>query len=280
MLVLSSREAAILLNAAQQNRPVVRVTLNLGKDEADVIIEQNEFLFPGHTHLSVQDMKTIAMTDNVCFLLADNTAEKIQFFSPDTNKFYKLYPTTDWPTLEISGIRMHRVTKITPKQDTDMKIKLVSPVSGNCLDTCTGLGYTAIGLLQAGAKSVITVEKDSCCLEIARHNPWSQDLFTSKAIKLMSGDIDKKIKTLKDQTCEKIIHDPPSFSLAGELYSLDLYKQLYRVMKARGKMFHYTGRPGAVRNKRDLIGEVARRLKQAGFQVKREDTALGVVAWK
>jgi len=227
----------------------------------------------------VSEIEKIAATPTVCFIITEGKAEKIQLFDDHTRKFYKLFPTKDWPTLEISGIRMHRVMQVTPQKYTAIKIQLVSPVKGTCLDTCMGLGYTAMGLQYAGAQTVTTVEKDQNCITIARHNPWSQELFQSK-IRIIGGDIFEKIQTMRTQSFDRIMHDPPSFTLAGELYSLVFYEQLYRVLKKKGKIFHYTGRPGAVRAKRDLLGEVVKRLKQAGFYVRREDAALGVVAWK
>ncbi len=279
MLVLSSPEAIALLNAKKEGKAGGVFFCNLGKDMCEVLILADEFLFFHNLHLPIAEVEKIAANPNICFFITEEKAEKIQLFADDTKKFYKLFPTKDWPTLEISGIRMHRVTKVTPKEDTEMKIKLVSPVHDICLDTCMGLGYTAIGLLHAGARSVITVEKDNNCITIAKHNPWSEELFDSN-IKIMNGDISEKIQQMKTQSFDRIIHDPPSFALAGELYSLAFYEQLYRVLKRKGKLFHYTGRPGAIRAQRDLLGEVAKRLKKVGFAVRREDTALGVVGWK
>ncbi len=274
MLVLSWREAEQLLGA----KGIVR--LNIGMDIVDVIREQDSFLFPKHEHLSRQDTEKIAENKTVCFMLKDNETTKIQLFAQDTNRFYKLYPTADWPTLEISGVRMHRVTQVTPKKDTEMKIALVSPVEGVCLDTCTGLGYTAIGLVHAGATKVVTIEKDHNCQDVARYNPWSQELFSLNNIERINGDVSVVIKSMKSNYFNRIIHDPPSFSLAGELYSLEFYKQLYRVLKKEGKLFHYTGRPGAVRSSRNLLGEASKRLTLAGFHVKRHEDALGVVGVK
>lgn len=279
MLVLSSHEAGALVEAKKEGKNGGKFSCNLGRNICDVLFLDNEFLFPDNIHISLSEIVRISATSTVCFLITGGKAEKIQTYDEQTKKFYKLFPTKNWPTLEISGIRMHRVTHITPREDTEMKIRLVSPVKGTCLDTCMGLGYTAMGLLHAGAKHVITVEKDQSCITIARHNPWSLELFQGK-IKIVEGDISEKIQNMKTQSFDRIIHDPPSFALAGELYSFAFYEQLYRVLKKKGKMFHYTGRPGAIRAKRDLLGEVAKRLKQAGFTIRREDAALGVVGWK
>lgn len=282
MLVLSYKEAKVLLDAARLDKPVINCSLNLGKTTGDVIITRNEsnkfdFLFQGDKHLNFEQIKKITETEGVCFLIEDNNPIKIQLFSPDTNLFYKLLPTSDWPTLEISGVRMHRVTQVTPKKDTEMKIELIKPVTGKCLDTCCGLGYTAIGMMYAGASEVVTIEKDPNCLEICRHNPWSQELFHSKAITVLEGDVFEKIKKMKSNSFDRIIHDPPSFALAGPLYSLEFYGELYRILKKDGKLYHYTGRPGAVRSNRDLIGDTVKRFKQIRFrEIARQDKTLGV----
>ena len=54
---------------------------------------------------------------------------KIQLFSEETNRFYKLYPTSDAPTAEISGVRMHRVQERTPWQDTQDKMTISTDFS-------------------------------------------------------------------------------------------------------------------------------------------------------
>ncbi|MCX8178583.1 MAG: hypothetical protein N3D75_02000 [Candidatus Aenigmarchaeota archaeon] len=68
----------------------------------------------------------------------------IQFYSDETRKFYKLVETENWPTVVISGIRMHRTEKIDPKKDSFLKLKSLGKIKGRVLDTCCGLGYTAI----------------------------------------------------------------------------------------------------------------------------------------
>lgn len=65
---------------------------------------------------------------------------------------------------------------------------------------------------------------------------------------------------------DEVIHDPPRLSLASELYSLEFYKQLFRVLKANGKIYHYIGAPGSKNRKISLSRNVAERLKQAGFK--------------
>ena len=64
---------------------------------------------------------------------------------------------------------------------------------------------------------------------------------------------------------DAILHDPPRFGIAGELYSQVFYDQLARVIKRKGKLFHYTGTPNKLTSGRDVPNEVATRLRRAGF---------------
>jgi hypothetical protein len=65
---------------------------------------------------------------------------------------------------------------------------------------------------------------------------------------------------------DAVLHDPPRFGIAGELYSQAFYEQLARVLKPKGKLFHYTGAPNRLTTGRDVPREVARRLQAAGFK--------------
>ena len=68
------------------------------------------------------------------------------------------------------------------------------------------------------------------------------------------------------------------FGIAGELYSQDFYGQLSRVLKHRGRLFHYTGSPNKHSSGRELANEVANRLRFAGFVVSKDGD--GVLAVK
>ena len=83
---------------------------------------------------------------------------------------------------------MHRIKGIDPYQDTLKKIRTVAPISGRVLDTCTGLGYTAIEAAQT-AREVVTIELDPTVLEVARLNPWSRELFDNPRIQQIVGDV-------------------------------------------------------------------------------------------
>jgi uncharacterized protein len=84
-------------------------------------------------------------------------------------------------------------------------------------------------------------------------------------LQLTQADVAEQITSLPDSCVDAILHDPPRFGIAGELYSQDFYNQLGRVIRRRGRLFHYTGTPNKLTSGRDVPGEVATRLRRAGF---------------
>ena len=69
-----------------------------------------------------------------------------------------------------------------------------------------------------------------------------------------------------DGSADAVLHDPPRFGIAGELYSQAFYAQLARVLRRGGKLFHYTGSPNRLTSGRDVPREVQKRLQSAGFR--------------
>jgi predicted methyltransferase len=209
----------------------------------------------------------------------DCKTEKVQRFSERLNRLYSLMPTERAPTLLVSGILMHRIKGIDPYSDTLRKIGTISPVMGRVLDTCTGLGYTAVEAAKT-AEEVVTVELDPMVLEVARFNPWSRSLFENPRIQQIIGDSFEVILGFEDRAFARIIHDPPTFSLAGELYSGEYYRHLFRVLKQKGRLFHYIGDLDS-RFGRNVARGVVRRLQEAGFsRIVRKPGAFGLVAYR
>ena len=185
------------------------------------------------------------------------------------------------PTLEINGIHMHRITGIDPWRDTLLKVQVARISRGHVvLDTCMGLGYTAIASIQRGADLVYTFEVDEAVLWIAERNPWSR-LLVSSQIRKFLGDVVVLVHRLPENYFDRVIHDPPRFTRStGDLYSLEFYRELYRVLKPRGVLFHYTGEPRRHGSPSILKG-IKSRLERAGFYVAYFDSeALGFVALK
>ncbi len=223
-------------------------------------------------------IQEIDAAPNNCFTIVGGIPKKILTFSELTNSAYSLYPTEKTPTMLISGIPMHRIKDTNPERDTREKIKAAQPIS-RVLDTATGLGYTAIAAAKI-AKHIVTVELDPTAQEICRQNPWSQTLFDNPKIEQRIGDSFDIIETFANDSFNRIIHDPPTFSLAGHLYSGAFYSEMYRVLKPNGRVFHYIGDPESKSGRRVTTG-VIRRLEQAGFlRVQRAPRAFGVVAYK
>jgi hypothetical protein len=78
----------------------------------------------------------------------------------------------------------------------------------------------------------------------------------------------ERIGALASGSFDAILHDPPRFGTAGELYSQAFYGELARVLRRDGKLFHYTGTPNKLTSGRDVPNEVAKRLRKAGFDAK------------
>jgi len=205
------------------------------------------------------------------------TGETFAPVSRFTNSLIKLVPT-QWgtPTFEIDGIKMLVTAKISPWADAERKVGLIQPRGKMILDTCGGLGYFAAWCLQGQAAKVLSYEKNPDVIWLRSLNPWSPQ--SDARLTLTQGDIAGQIATLASGSADAILHDPPRFGIAGELYSQVFYDHLARVIKRKGRLFHYTGTPNKLTSGRDVPNEVAKRLRKAGFVA--EMNADGVLAVK
>ena len=194
-----------------------------------------------------------------------------------TSSLLKLVPT-DWgaPTFEIDGIKMLPTAKVSPYEDARQKVSWIQPRGKVILDTCGGLGYYAAWCVQEGAAEVLSFEKSPDVLWLRTLNPWSPQ--PGGALKLTQGDITAHIGKIAAASVGAILHDPPRFGIAGELYSQAFYDELARVLPRKGRLFHYTGSPNKLTSGRDVPLEVANRLKHAGFNT--EPRGDGVLATK
>jgi len=195
-----------------------------------------------------------------------------------THALIKLVPT-EWgpPTFEIDGIKMLPTANVSPFEDARRKVGLIQPAGKLILDTCGGLGYFAAWCLREGASRVESYEKSPDVLWLRSLNPWSPRDAIHPRYSLIEADVTQRIVALPDTSFDAILHDPPRISIAGELYSQVFYDQLARVLRAGGRMFHYTGAPHRLSRGRNLANEVASRLRQAGFSTEySEDGVLAV----
>ena len=278
-IVLSYIQAEPLLKAKQQGITFVEISPDLGLTKIIVPLTPEGIAFPNGEHLDWRSIEKISKSEVNCFILEDNTIRPIQVFSEYTNRVCSLMPTKGAPSMLIAGFVMHRIKDVDPMQDTLRKIAAISPIVGRVLDTATGLGYTAIEAAKT-ADEVVTIELDPGAQQIARLNPWSQALFQTPKIRQIMGDAYEVVQAFEDGSFSRIIHDPPTFSLAGELYSGVFYQQLFRVLKRGGRLYHYIGDPNSKASGGVTKGAL-KRLKEAGFaRVVRKPEAYGVVAYK
>ena len=199
--------------------------------------------------------------DRTIYHWTGETFEPVQRFSA---ALIKLVPT-EWgtPTFEIDGIKMLVTAKVSPWTDAERKVGLIQPRGKVVLDTCGGLGYFAAWCLQGQAKQIISYEKNSDVIWLRSLNPWSP--LVGNGLTLAKGDIAEEITMLPNESVDAILHDPPRFGIAGELYSQVFYDHLARVIRRKGRLFHYTGSPNKLTSGRDVPNEVSKRLKSAGF---------------
>ncbi len=261
----------------------IKFTPDLGISYDTAIIDEDGVTFSDGSRVSKDVLAKISRDESHVYFIKGGDVFKAVII--DKGAIYKLTPVQNGaPTHEINGIRMHRVKDITPDQGVKLIFKYFHVSRGDhILDICTGLGYTAQEAAKRGAK-VTTIEIDENVLELSKVNPWSMDFWkfvNEGKIELIVGDANEVVRKLNDQTFTGIIHDPPRFALAGELYSLDFYRELYRVAKPGARLFHYTGNPGERFRRKSITKGVMERLRQAGWtQLKRITEIQGVLGIK
>lgn len=254
-----------LLAAGAAGQAVVECSLDLGRTATTVAIdgdgftwEEQRFPYPGGCR-----------DHTVCYWDGGQFTPVARY----TRALVKLVPTP-WgpPTFEIDGVKMLPTATVSPWEDARAKVALVEPRGKRILDTCGGLGYFAAWCVAGGARSVASFEKNADVLWLRSLNPWSPGSpwspLPGAVLALEEGDISARIAGLGSGSFDAILHDPPRFALAGELYARSFYDQLARVLRPGGRLFHYTGAPNQRSRGRDLAGEVVRRLQAAGFHAR------------
>jgi len=257
-VIITHKEINYIL--ANREKREFWLEVDFGAQRVSVRIEKDHAILDKSSTISLKE----PIKSNFCYLVKKKKLLPIAFFSKRFNKFYKLLPTRDWPTVVIGSVPMHRITRSSPKEDTYKKINLLKP-HGFILDTCMGLGYTAI-LASLAGKKVYTFEVDKNVIFLAKLNPRSRDLFKKNNIEIKIQDVSSYIKRFKGNYFDCIMHDPPTFRISPVLYSLCFYKQLYRVLKVKGRLFHYTPFYGIKRGINFPL-RVRIKLKQAGFRI-------------
>jgi predicted methyltransferase len=254
LLTLKVHEA--LQNAARTGIGTLECSLDLDRSTTSVEVGADHWRWQGASYPFLQACK-----DRTIYYWAGQEFAPVARY---TNSLIKLVPT-QWgaPTFEIDGIKMLPTAKVSPHEDAQRKVGLIRPRGKAILDTCGGLGYFAAWCLQGQAAKVLSYEKNPDVIWLRSLNPWSPP--PGGDLTLVRGDVAVEIGALPDRIFDAVLHDPPRFGIAGELYSQVFYDHMARVLKPRGVLFHYTGTPNKLTTGRDVPQEVANRLRQAGF---------------
>ena len=246
-----------LLDAARSGASSFQCTLDLGRSTSTVEIVGADAWTWQDAHYRLPER----CKDRTIYFWAADRFEPVARF---TTSLIKLVPTR-WgpPTFEIDGIKMLPTLHVSPFADAQRKVGLIRPRGKLVLDTCGGLGYFAACCLEGGAARVLSYEKNPDVIWLRGLNSWSPPPHA--ALTLTPGDVAHEILALPAESVDAILHDPPRFGIAGELYSQAFYEQLFRVIRPGGLLFHYTGTPNKITSGRDVPHEVAERLRRAGF---------------
>jgi predicted methyltransferase len=245
-----------LAAARERGEPRLTISLDLGRGTATVEPARDGWRWQTLRYPYPEDLK-----DRTVYGWNGTAFEAISRFD---GGLHKLVPT-DWgpPTFEIDGIKMLPTAQVSPFEDAQVKVAMVQPRGKRVLDCCGGLGYFAHWCLVEQAAAVLSFEKSAAVLWLRTVNPWSPR--RDARLTLTQADVAQEIAKLPSRSFEAILHDPPRFGIAGDLYSQAFYDQLARVITPGGLLFHYTGTPNKVSRGRNLPKEVQRRLAIAGF---------------
>ena len=254
LLTLTVNE--ILLRAASAGVDRCSCSLDLERTQTTVELIEGGWAWQGVRYPYIERCK-----NRTIYYWTGTAFEPVSRYS---GALIKLVPTP-WgpPTFEIDGIKMLPTAQVSPYADAERKVSWIEPRGKVVLDTCGGLGYFAACCLAANAAEVLSYEKNADVLWLRSLNPWSPR--AEERLRLTHGDITSHIGEMAKGSVDAVLHDPPRFGIAGELYSQDFYDHLARVLKRRGKLFHYTGTPNKLTSGRDVPSEVAKRLQRAGF---------------
>ena len=255
-----------LADAVSKERDKITISTDLGLSETEIDLRELK--------IDPKIILPILKKERGIFKLEKGRLEHLAVFD---NGYYQLVATGEAPTVEIDGIQMHRTKEVKPFEDARQKVEAVIKKGDVVLDTCGGLGYTAIWAVRMGAVHVDSCEPNDNIRNLRKENPWSQELYSEK-IKIHEMTAQEYIAECYDNQYDCIVHDPPRFSLAGKLYSFEFYSRLAEIIKPKGRLFHYTGNPYSMGRPKQFVEGVIKRLAEAGFKCQRMVGVLGVRA--
>ena len=274
---LHTTNARQALEAITKRLSSVQLSADLNLSERDFSVSDQGLVLDENNRLSVDQLKKIVKKTQRIYLCHDGELVPLEDRS---SGYYKLVPTAGAPLLEISGVKMHISKGTDPFVSASEMAQQVVRKGDKVLDCCSGLGYAAIAAHRLGANEVLSIELSKEVMGLRAQNPWSNDLGQVGIVQ-RQGSSFELINTMPATSFDSVIHDPPRFSLAGELYSEEFYREIFRVLRRDGRLFHYTGNPHVVKKGSSFVDGVIRRLKAAGFRrVKKVEHLMGVSAQK
>jgi len=274
---LHATNAQQALESIAKGLSSVRLSTDLNLSEQDFALTEQGLVLDDGNQLSTAELKKIVKKTQRIYLCCDGDMEPLEDRS---SGYYKLAPTAGAPLLEISGVKMHISKGTDPFTSASEMAQQAVRKGDRVLDCCSGLGYAAIAAHRLGASEVLSIELSPQVMGLRAQNPWSKDLGTEGIVQ-RQGSSYELIRTMAAASFDAVIHDPPRFSLAGELYSEEFYQEIFRVLRSGGRLFHYTGNPHVIKTGSSFVDGVIRRLKAAGFKkVEKVEHLMGVSAQK
>jgi hypothetical protein len=274
---LHTDNAQQALDAIANGLACVRLSTDLNLSERDFALSDQSLVLDAENRLSIDTLKSIVKKTQRIYLCRDGAMTPLEDRSTG---YYKLVPTAGAPLLEISGVKMHISKGTDPFASAAAMAQQAVRKGDKVLDCCSGLGYAAIAAHRLGASEVLSIELSSEVMGLRSQNPWSTDLGQAGIVQ-RQGSSYELISTLPAASFDAVIHDPPRFSLAGELYSEEFYREIFRVLRRDGRLFHYTGNPHVVKKGSSFVDGVIQRLKAAGFRhIQKVEHLMGVSAQK
>ena len=274
---LHSKNAQQALDAIEKGLDSVTLSTDLNLTEQHFAINDHGLTLDEDNQLSIAELKRIVKKTQRIYQCQNGELEPLEDRS---SGYYKLAPTDGAPLLEISGVKMHISKGTDPYKSASEMSQQVVKKGDRVLDCCSGLGYAAIAAHRLGAREVLTIELSPQVMGLRAQNPWSKDL-NRPVIVQRQGSSYELVGSLPSNAFDAVIHDPPRFSLAGELYSEEFYRNLFRVLRPGGRLFHYTGNPYVIKKGTTFMDGVVKRLRAAGFKhVEKVEHLMGVRAHK
>ncbi len=274
---LHTENARQTLVAIANGLSCVRLSTDLNLSEQDFSLSDKGLVLDEDNRLSIDELKRIVKKTQRIYHCRNGDMDPLEDRS---SGYYKLVPTAGAPLLEISGVKMHISKGTDPFASASEMAQQAVRKGDKVLDCCSGLGYAAIAAHRLGASEVLSIELSLEVMGLRAQNPWSNDLG-QEGIVQRQGSSYELISTMPASTFDSVIHDPPRFSIAEELYSKEFYREIFRVLRRDGRLFHYTGNPHVAKKGSSFVDGVICRLKAVGFRhVGKVEHLMGVSAHK